>query len=45
MGNTIKLKKVASEMNVATGILARQDTPYYGYRDTKCCEIRLVCAV
>ena len=45
MGNTIKPKKVASAMNVATGTWPKEDTLCYGYRDTKYCEIRLACGV
>ena len=45
MGNTIKLQKVASVINAATGIWPKEDTPSYGYRDTKCCEIRMLCGV
>jgi len=28
-----------------TGIWSKEDTPCYAYRDTKCCEIQLVCGV
>ena len=45
MGNTIKLKKVASVMNSAISIWPKEDTPCYAYRDTKFYEIRLACVV
>ena len=45
MEEAIKPKKVASMTNAATGIYPKEDTPCYGYRDTKFCEIRLPCNV
>ena len=44
-GSTIKPNKAARMMNAATEIWPKEDTRCYGYRDTKCCEMRLACDV